>query len=131
MSARERLLEAARERAEHERERELLDEVRESGVWGLDDTLKALQEENRVHHLLILWELEGDIRWSDSDGLAIRTYGDTASEVIVYTGVGRSNTGTFQFPLVHVPLKNVHFPDIRIGSMSRIRSNNQRLTICT
>jgi hypothetical protein len=39
-------LEAVRERAEYEREKELLDEIRESGVRGLDETLAALQEEN-------------------------------------------------------------------------------------
>src|SRR5919199_1325268 len=41
-------LEAIRERAEHEREGVLLAEIRESGVSGLDETLAALQEENRV-----------------------------------------------------------------------------------
>jgi hypothetical protein len=65
-------LEAVRERAEHERERELLDEIRESGVSGLDETIAALQEENRVYHLAVLWELEGEIRWCDNDQLAIR-----------------------------------------------------------
>ena len=64
-------LEEARERAEHERRRQLLDEIRESGVRGLETTIKALQEENRVYHLAVLWELEGEVRWSDTDGLAI------------------------------------------------------------
>jgi hypothetical protein len=41
-------LEAIRERAEHEREGELLAEIRESGVSGPDETIAALQEENRV-----------------------------------------------------------------------------------
>jgi peptide subunit release factor 1 (eRF1) len=65
-------LEAVRERAEHEREKELLDEIRESGVRGPDETVAALQEENRVYHLAALWELEAEIRWCDNDQLAIR-----------------------------------------------------------
>ncbi len=65
-------LEAIRERAEHERERELLDEIRERGVSGLDETIAALQEENRVYHLAALWDLEREIRWCDNDRLAIR-----------------------------------------------------------
>ena len=65
-------LEAVRERAEYEREKELLDEIRESGVRGLDETVAALQEENRVYHLATLWELEAEIRWCDNDQLAIR-----------------------------------------------------------
>jgi peptide subunit release factor 1 (eRF1) len=64
-------LEAIRERAEHERERELLGKIRESGVRGADETIAALQEENRVYHLAVLWELAGDMRWCDNDGLAI------------------------------------------------------------
>jgi peptide subunit release factor 1 (eRF1) len=65
-------LEAVRERAEYERQKELLDEIRESGVRGLDETVAALQEENRVYHLAILWELDAEIRWCDNDQLAIR-----------------------------------------------------------
>src|ERR687889_715577 len=65
-------LEAVRERAEHERQKNLLDEIRESGVRGLDETVAALQEENRVYHLAALWELEAEIRWCDNDQLAIR-----------------------------------------------------------
>ena len=64
-------LEEIRERAEHERAGELLAEIRESGVRGPEATIKALQEENRVYHLAALWDLEGEIRWSDTDGLAI------------------------------------------------------------
>ncbi|MDQ3863945.1 MAG: hypothetical protein M3317_10665, partial [Actinomycetota bacterium] len=76
-------LEATRERAEHEREKELLDEIRESGVRGLDETLAALQEENRVYHLTVLWELEAEIRWCDNDQLAIR---DISSEECPFCG---------------------------------------------
>jgi hypothetical protein len=65
-------LEAIREKAEHEREKELLAQIRESGVSGLDETIAALQEENRVYHLAVLWELEGEIRWCDNDQLAMR-----------------------------------------------------------
>jgi peptide subunit release factor 1 (eRF1) len=65
-------LEAVRERAEHERQKELLEEIRESGVRGLDETVAALQEENRVYHLAALWEPEAEIRWCDNDQLAIR-----------------------------------------------------------
>lgn len=71
-------LEAIRERSEYEREGELLAEIRESGVSGPDETIAALQEENRVYHLAALWELEGEIRWCDNDQLAIR--GITAEE---------------------------------------------------
>ena len=65
-------LEAIRERAERERQNELLAEIRESGVRGPDETIAALQEEDRVYHLVVLWELEGEIRWCDNDQLAIR-----------------------------------------------------------
>ena len=64
-------LESVRERAEEERIGGLLDEIRESGVWGFENTVTALQEENRVYHLVMLWELEGEIRWCPNDGLAI------------------------------------------------------------
>jgi peptide subunit release factor 1 (eRF1) len=76
-------LEEIRERAEHERERELLDEIRERGVRGPDETVAALQEENRVYHLAVLWELEAEIRWCDNDQLAIR---DVAREECPFCG---------------------------------------------
>jgi hypothetical protein len=76
-------LEAIRERAEHERERELLDEIRERGVSGLDETIAALQEENRVYHLAALWDLEGEIRWCDNDRLAVR---DSTAEECPFCG---------------------------------------------
>src|ERR671921_1846003 len=60
-------LEAVREKAEHEREKELLAEIRERGVRGPDETIAALQEQNRVYHLAALWDLEGEIRWCDND----------------------------------------------------------------
>jgi len=65
-------LEAVRERSEHERAGELLAEIRESGVSGLDRTIEALQIENRVHHLVLLWDLEGEIRWSDEEQMAVQ-----------------------------------------------------------
>ena len=64
-------LEEIREQAEHQRETDLLAEIRETGVRGPEETIKALQEENRVYHLAALWDLDGEIRWSDADGLAI------------------------------------------------------------
>ena len=76
-------LEAIRERAEHGRQKELLDEIRERGVRGPDETLAALQEENRIYHLAALWEMEADIRWCDNDGLAIR---DATAEVCPFCG---------------------------------------------
>ncbi len=76
-------LEAVRERAEYERKSALLSEIRESGIWGLDDTLSALQEENRVHRLILLWQLEGELRWCDNDGLAIP---DITQEECPYCG---------------------------------------------
>jgi peptide subunit release factor 1 (eRF1) len=39
-------------------------------VRGVKDTVEALQE-GRVHHLIALWGLEGEIRWCDHDELAI------------------------------------------------------------
>ena len=76
-------LEEIREHAEYDRERELLAEIRESGIRGPEETIKALQEENRVYHLAVLWELEGEIRWSDADGLAIM---DITQETSPYSG---------------------------------------------
>jgi hypothetical protein len=76
-------LEAIRERAEHEREKELLDEIRERGVRGPDETIAALQEENRVYHLAVLWEMEAEIRWCDNDGFAIR---DATAEECPFCG---------------------------------------------
>jgi len=76
-------LEAIRERAEYEREKELLAEIRETGVRGPDEAITALQEENRVYHLAVLWELEGEIRWCDNDGLAMR---DRTAEECPYCG---------------------------------------------
>lgn len=54
-------LEAVREQAEYDRKSGLLSEIRENGLWGLDKTLSALQEENLVYQLILLWELEGEI----------------------------------------------------------------------
>ncbi len=76
-------LEAVRERAEFEREKELLAGIRERGVRGVEATITALQEENRVYHLAVLWELEGEVRWSDDDGLAIL---DITKEESPYSG---------------------------------------------
>ncbi len=72
-------LEQVRENSEHERAGELLDEIRESGVSGLERTVEALQIENRVHHLAVLWDLEGEMRWSDDDQLAIADITQTES----------------------------------------------------
>jgi hypothetical protein len=76
-------LENVRERIEHEHEAELLAQARERGVRGLKETLSALQDENRIYHLLVLWELEGDVRWCDNDRLVIR---DVAQEGCPYCG---------------------------------------------
>ena len=72
-------LEQVRENSEHERAGELLAEIRESGVSGLERTVEALQIENRVHHLAVLWDLEGEMRWSDDDQLAIADITQTHS----------------------------------------------------
>jgi peptide subunit release factor 1 (eRF1) len=76
-------LEAIRERAERAREGQLLAEIRESGISGLGETIAALQEENRIYHLAVLWELEGEIRWCDNDQLAIR---DATAEECPFCG---------------------------------------------
>jgi hypothetical protein len=72
-------LEEVRERSEHERAGELLAEIRESGVSGLERTVEALQVENRVHHLALLWDLEGEIRYSDDDQMAVQDITQTES----------------------------------------------------
>lgn len=61
----------------------MLDEIRERGVRGPDETIVALQEENRVYHLAALWEMEADMRWCDNDGLAIR---DATAEECPFCG---------------------------------------------
>jgi hypothetical protein len=63
-------LEAVYEQAEKERQMALISETRERGVRGVKDTIEALQE-GRVYHLVALWGLEGEVRWSDAEGLAI------------------------------------------------------------
>jgi hypothetical protein len=65
-------LEQIREDAEHRRVREILDDIRERGVRGLDETVGALQEENRVYHLVALWDLGDMMRWCDNDDLVVR-----------------------------------------------------------
>jgi hypothetical protein len=50
----------------------VLDEYEPYGAVVLDETIAALQEENRLYHLAALWELEAEIRWCDNDQLAIR-----------------------------------------------------------
>lgn len=76
-------LEEIRAKAEYEQGKELLAEVRERGVRGLDETITALQEENRVHHLLVLWELDGEVRWSEGESLIIQ---DVTQEESPYSG---------------------------------------------
>ena len=63
-------IEAVVERVEREEEAELINQVRESGVRGIKDTVEALQE-GRVYQLVVLWGLDAEIRWCDHDGLAI------------------------------------------------------------
>lgn len=75
-------LEAVYERAEKEREMALISEARERGVRGVKDTVEALQE-GRVYHLIALWDLEGEVRWSDTEGLAIT---DITQEESPYSG---------------------------------------------
>ncbi|MGH3090175.1 MAG: hypothetical protein ACRDSJ_23075 [Rubrobacteraceae bacterium] len=40
-------------------------------------------QEGRVHHLLALWDLDAEVRWSDADGLAIT---DVSSEESPFSG---------------------------------------------
>jgi peptide subunit release factor 1 (eRF1) len=69
-----------------EAEGELLDDleaIRERGIRGPDETIAALQEENRIYHLAALWEMEAEIRWCDNDQLAI---GDATAEECPFCG---------------------------------------------
>jgi len=75
-------LEAVYERAEKEREMALISEARERGVRGVKDTVEALRE-GRVYHLIAVWGLEGEVRWSDAEGLAIM---DITREESPYSG---------------------------------------------
>ncbi|WP_273843660.1 hypothetical protein [Rubrobacter calidifluminis] len=77
------LLEDLRKQAVFEHDKELLEEVRENGVWGLDEVLDALQEQNRIYHLIALWDIEGEVRWCDDDSLAIQ---DITSEECPFCG---------------------------------------------
>ena len=63
-------LEAVHERTENERKAGLIAQARENGVYGIKDTIEALQE-GRVYHLICLWQIEDEIRWCDHDKLAI------------------------------------------------------------
>jgi hypothetical protein len=63
-------LEALQRQAEREREDGLIEQARENGVRGVKDTVEALQE-GRVYHLVVLYDLEGEIRWCDHDELAL------------------------------------------------------------
>jgi hypothetical protein len=60
------------ERLEREQEKQLLAEVGERGVRGLEDTLGALAE-GRVYLLVAPWPLSGEVRWCDSCTLASAT----------------------------------------------------------
>ncbi len=62
--------EEIQQKAEKEREDELIEKVRENGVRGVKATIEALQE-GRVYHLVALYDLKGEIRWCDHDELAI------------------------------------------------------------
>src|ERR671927_366814 len=75
-------LEAVHERTENERKAGLIAQARENGVRGVKDTIEALQE-GRVHHLIALWGLEGEIRWCPFDELAIT---DIAREECPFCG---------------------------------------------
>ena len=74
--------ESVMERTENERKAGLVDQARESGVHGVKDTIEALQE-GRVHHLVVLWGLEGEIRWCDHDEVAVP---DVAREECPFCG---------------------------------------------
>lgn len=74
-------LEAVYERAEKQREMAVISQAREAGVHGVKDTIEALQE-GRVYHLMALWDLEGEVRWSDAEGLAVT---DITSEESPYS----------------------------------------------
>lgn len=74
--------EEIQQKAEREREDKLIEQVRESGVRGIKDTVEALQE-GRVYHLIALYNLDGEIRWCDHDELAIT---DIAQKECPYCG---------------------------------------------
>jgi hypothetical protein len=57
------------EQLEREHEKQLLADVGERGVRGLEATLKALAE-GRIYLLVAPWPLSGEVRWCDSCTLA-------------------------------------------------------------
>lgn len=60
------------ERVEREHESALLDQVRERGIWGVDETLAALQE-GRLSTLLVPWGAGLDVYRCEQSGLVAST----------------------------------------------------------
>lgn len=56
------------EQIERNHEEELLDRVREQGIWGLEETLAALQE-GRLSVLLVPWGHTGNVYMCEGSGL--------------------------------------------------------------
>lgn len=59
-----------RERVESEKEFELLEQVRESGLTGVEDTLTGLNE-GQIQTLLVPWPLDGEVRWDATTEMVI------------------------------------------------------------
>jgi hypothetical protein len=57
------------DRVEQEHELALLDRIRESGVWGVQETLTLLQE-HRISTLVVPWTVKGDVYVADSGRIA-------------------------------------------------------------
>ncbi|WP_273888754.1 VLRF1 family aeRF1-type release factor [Rubrobacter naiadicus] len=58
------------EEIERSEESELLRELRERGVRGLEETLRAL-DEGRIYRVAVPWPLPDEISWCDSCGVAL------------------------------------------------------------
>ncbi len=97
------------ERVEREHEDALLSQVRESGIWGVDDTLAALQE-GRLNTLLLPWGANLQVLRCDESGRVSTT--EAQAEQIC---VGETHTAV-AFKAVLPELVERHGPKVEFLS---------------